>query len=479
MDVRNEVYVDGGWAEPLGSDVIEVVSPFTEQVVAQVPEAAPADVDRAVDAARRSFERGDWRRTPVGERADLLARVADLLEARAGELAALITEEMGSTITFASNGQVPGAIGIMRSAVEVARTFPFEEERSDGQARSLVVHEPVGVVAAIVPSNFPLLLAVSQVAPALVAGCSVVLKPAPESPLDTYVLAEAFVAAGLPAGVLNIVPGGREAGEHLVCHPDVDKVAYTGSTAAGKRIASLCGERLTRVSLELGGKSAAIVLDDAPLAETASALLPLSFLNNGQACVAQTRILVPRHRRDELVEAFAEAIEAMTVGDPADPDTFLGPLLARRQRERVEGYLELGVQEGAKVVTGGGRPADLERGWFVEPTLFVDVDNAMRVAREEIFGPVVTVIDYDDPAEAIALANDSDYGLSGSVWTADVDRAIDVARQVRTGMIAINGAFQSSDAPFGGFKQSGIGRECGPEGLRLYLEPKAIGLPLT
>lgn len=479
MHVRNESYVDGGWVEPLGSGVIEVVSPFTEEVIARVPDGTPADIDRAVDAARRSFDRGDWRRTPVGERADLLERVADLLEARSEELAALITEEMGSTITFTTNGQVPGPIGILRSVAQLARTFPFEGERSDGQARSLVVHEPVGVVAAIVPSNFPLLLAVSRIAPALVAGCSVVLKPAPESPLDTYVLAEAFATAGLPPGVLNIVPGGREAGEHLVCHPDVDEVAYTGSTAAGKRIASLCGERLTRVTLELGGKSAAIVLDDAPLAETVAALLPLSFLNNGQACVAQTRILVSRDRRAGFVDAFTEAIEAMPVGDPADPATVIGPLLARRQRERVEGYLALAANEGAKVVTGGSRPAAFERGWFVEPTLFVDVDNAMRVAREEIFGPVVAVIDYDDPAEAIAIANDSEYGLSGSVWTADIDGGIEVARQVRTGMIGINGAWQSPDAPFGGFKQSGIGRECGPEGLRLYLESKAIGLPVS
>jgi aldehyde dehydrogenase (NAD+) len=478
MHVRTELYVDGGWAEPLGSEAIEVVSPFTEEVIGRVPDGTPADVDRAVGAARRSFDRGDWRRRSVGERAELLETVADLLEARSGELAALITEEMGSTITFATNGQVPGPIGFLRSVAALARTFPFEEERSDGQARSLVVHEPVGVVAAIVPSNFPLLLAVSQIAPALVAGCSVVLKPAPESPLDTYALAEEFDKAGLPGGVLNIVPGGREAGEHLVCHPEVDKVAYTGSTAAGKRIASLCGERLTRVSLELGGKSAAIVLDDAPPAETVAALLPLSFLNNGQACVAQTRILVSRDRRAEFVDAFVEAIEAMPVGDPADPATVVGPLLARRQRERVQSYLELGVREGAKIVTGGARPAGLDRGWFVEPTLFVDADNAMRIAREEIFGPVVTVIDYDDPAEAIALANDSDYGLSGSVWTADVDAGVEVARQVRTGMIGVNGAWQSSDAPFGGFKQSGIGRECGPEGLRLYLEPKAIGLPV-
>jgi aldehyde dehydrogenase (NAD+) len=469
--------IDGGWVDPAGSGVIDVISPFSEEVIARVPDGSPGDIDRAVAAARRSFDHGGWRWLDPVDRAKLLDEVADRLETRATEVAELITAEMGSTITFSTQNQVPGAIAALRAAAALGRVFPFEEERGDGTTRSLVIQEPVGVVAAIVPSNFPLLLAAAQIAPALVAGCSVVLKPAPESPLDTYVLAELFQEAGLPAGVLNIVPGGRHAGEHLVCHREVDKVAYTGSTAAGQRIAALCGERLTRVSLELGGKSAAVVLADAPLEETVAALAPLAFLNNGQACVAQTRILVPRGRHDELVDAFVAAIDDMTLGDPTDPSTQIGPLLAERQRDRVEGYLALGREEGATLVAGGRRPPAHDRGWFIEPTLFVDVDNSMRIAREEIFGPVVVVIDYDDPAEAVAIANDSDYGLSGSVWTGDERAGVDVARRIRTGMISINGAWQAPDAPFGGFKRSGLGRECGPEGLRLYLEPKAVGLP--
>jgi betaine-aldehyde dehydrogenase len=476
MLTRDRFFIDGGWVEPAGSDLLDVVFPFTEEIVARVPAGTSADVHRAVAAARRSFDDGTWRLTPPAERGALLRRAADMLEARSDELAELIITEMGSPRAFVDAGQVPGPLGLLRYYADLAGSYGFEEERSGGGNTSLVVHEPVGVVGGIVPSNFPLLLAMSQIAGALAAGCSIVLKPAPESPLDTFVVAEVFEQLGLPAGVLNIVPGDGIVGEALVSHPDVDKIAFTGSTAAGKRIAGICAKRLARVSLELGGKSAAIVLDDAELDSVVPDLLPSAFLNSGQACVAMTRLLVSRARHDEFVDAFGEAVEAIPVGDPRDPDTVVGPLIGSRQRERVEGYLTVGQDEGAKVRVGGRRPADQPTGWFVEPTVFVGVDNSMRIAREEIFGPVVCVIPYDDVDDAVRIANDSDYGLSGSVWTADADAAIDVARRVRTGAMSVNGAFHAPDAPFGGFKASGLGRECGPEGLELYLETKSIGL---
>ena len=477
MLVHDRLFIGGGWVVPAGSGRLDVVSPYSEQPIARFPEATPADMDRAVTAARAAFDTGPWPHTAPAERADVLARAADHLDARSEELAALITAEMGSTTLFSQFVQVPVPIRQLRWYAELIRGYPFEEDRGRGRARSLVVHEPVGVVAAIVPWNTPLLVTMSKVAPALAAGCTVVLKPAPETPLDARVLAEAFHEAGLPPGVLNVVPAGREVGEHLVRHPGVDKVAFTGSTAAGRRIAGLCAERLARVSLELGGKSAAIVLDDASIEATVRGLSTLSFVNSGQACVAQTRVLVSRERHDELVDAFAESAAAMAVGDPSDPATIIGPLAAERQRERVESYVALGRQEGATVVVGGGRPASQPTGWFVEPTVFTGVRNDMRIAREEIFGPVVSVIAYDDPDDAVAIANDSDYGLAGSVWTADVDAGVEIARRVRTGTYSVNGAQQASSAPFGGFKQSGIGREFGPEGLRLYLETKSIAVP--
>jgi aldehyde dehydrogenase (NAD+) len=474
--VQDRLFVGGEWVAPSTAATIDVVSPMTEEVVARVPEAAAADVERAVAAARAAFDRGPWPRTPPAERAEVLERAAALLHERRAELAGLITLEMGSPALFSQFVQVPVPVRTLRSTARLAREFPFQEERGN-RARSLLVQEPVGVVAAIVPWNTPLLVTMAKVAPALAAGCTVVVKPAPESPLDANVMAEAFAAAGLPPGVLSVLPAGREVGEHLVRHPGVDKVAFTGSTAAGRRIAALCGERLARVSLELGGKSAAIVLDDAPLEATVAGLLPLAFVNSGQACVAQTRVLVSRRRHDEFVEAFAEAAAAQVVGDPSDTATVIGPLAAARQRERVEGYIALAQDEGAKVVTGGGRPASQPTGWFVEPTVLTGVRNDMRVAREEVFGPVVAVLAYDEPDDAVAIADDSDYGLAGSVWTADVDAGVDVARRVRTGTYSVNGAPQAADAPFGGFKASGIGREFGPEGLRLYLETKSIAVP--
>jgi aldehyde dehydrogenase (NAD+) len=311
----------------------------------------------------------------------------------------------------------------------------------------------------------------------MAAGATMVLKPAPETPLDGFALAEVLEQSGLPEGVINIVPAGREVGEHLVRHPDVDKVAFTGSTAAGRKIGAICGEQLKRATLELGGKSAAIICDDADLDAVLPTLMPFALMNNGQACVAQTRILAPRARYDEVKDALAEAVGNFKVGDPLDPTTECGPLVAERQRDRVEGYIEKGKAEGATVVVGGGRPAGFDTGWYVEPTLFADVDNSMTIAQEEIFGPVLSLIPYDGDDEAVTIANDSDYGLSGSVYTNDIPRGIDIARRVRTGTYAVNNLGMDFGAPFGGFKASGVGRELGPEGLEAYLEDKSILLP--
>jgi aldehyde dehydrogenase (NAD+) len=478
MQTWDRLWIGGEWAKPSSGATLEVISPFSEAPVGRVPEAREADVDRAVAAARRAFDEGAWPRTPASERADLMGKLQGALQARSQELATTITAEMGSPIVFSQMGQVMAANLVLGYYANLTRQFPFEEIRTGMLGPAIVRQEPVGVVAAIVPWNVPLFVTMLKLAPALAAGATLVLKPAPETPLDSYLLAQALEEVGLPPGVVSIVPAGREVGEHLVTHPGIDKVAFTGSTAAGRRIAALCGERLRRVTLELGGKSAAILLDDVDLGAALPTLLPACIMNNGQACVAQTRILAPRKRYAEVVEAFGAAFRALKVGDPMDPTTAIGPLVAERQRARVEGYLEAGRKEGARVVVGGGRPAGLAKGWFVEPTVFADVRNDMKIAREEIFGPVVALIPYDgDDSEAVRIANDSDYGLSGSVWSADLERGLAAARRVRTGNYGVNGFGMEFSAPFGGFKQSGLGRELGPEGLRAYLEPKTIHLP--
>ncbi len=475
---RRELYIGGRWVEPAGADTLPVVSPSTEAVVGQVPLATDADIDRAVDAARTAFEDGPWPRMAPGERAEVLAQAADLLRKRSADIAGVTVDEMGVAVSQATASQTGLVAPVFAHYADLIRTFEFERRVVTADRAGLVTNEPVGVVAAIVPWNAPVTLSAWKVAPALAAGCTVVVKPPPEAPLSNFVLAEVLDEAGVPAGVVNVVPGGREVGEHLVTHPGTDKVAFTGSTAAGKRIMSLCGERVTRVSLELGGKSASVLLDDADLATVVPRVVGAGMHLSGQVCGAHTRVLVPRSRYDEALDAAAAAAEAVPYGDPHDPTTVVGPLVAERQRERVEGYVALAVDAGARVVAGGSRPTHLPTGWYVPPTVLGDVDNTMRVAREEIFGPVLCFIPYDDVEDAVRIANDSQYGLSGGVWSADDERALAVARRLRTGSVAVNGSYPPFPlVPFGGFKQSGLGRELGPEGLAAYLEPRSIGLP--
>ncbi|GGP00958.1 aldehyde dehydrogenase [Nonomuraea glycinis] len=473
MRQHDTLFIGGEWVAPAGTGTIDVISPHTEEVVGRVPDGTTEDVDRAVAAAREAFDHGPWPRLTFAERAAAIGRLAEIYAARQAEMAALITEEMGSPITFSTLAQAPQPLSMLQYYAELGAGFEQEEQRPGLFGPVTVRREPVGVVAAVVPWNVPQFVTMTKVAPALLAGCAIVLKPAPETPLDAYLLAEMAQEAGIPPGVLNIVAAGREVGEHLVSHRGVDKVAFTGSTAAGRRIGAICGEQLKRVSLELGGKSAAIFLDDADLQASMGMLAIASLMNNGQACVAQTRILASRNRYEEVVEAVAAMVTSQPVGDPADPATGIGPLVAKRQQERVEGYIKIGMDEGAKVVVGGlDRPRD--RGWYVAPTVFAGVSNDMRIAREEIFGPVLAVIPYEDEADAVRIANDSDYGLAGTVWTADTEHGMDVARQVRTGTYGVNCYMLESNTPFGGYKASGIGRELGPEGLGGYLEYKSI-----
>jgi aldehyde dehydrogenase (NAD+) len=471
-------FIDGDWAAPATGDTIQVVSPHTEQVIATVPEGSNADIDAAVAAARRAFDSGPWPRMSPEERIEVVQNFSNLYAGKLGEMAELISTEMGAPVSFSNLAQAPAPWMQIEAFLGIARAYPWEETRAGSLGEVIVRREPVGVVAAIPPWNVPQFTIMSKLVPALLAGCTIVIKPAPETPLDTYLMAELLQEAGVPAGVVNIVAAGREAGAHLVAHPGVDKVAFTGSTAAGRKIAAVCGEQLKRVSLELGGKSAAIVLDDADLAATMEGLKFTALMNSGQACVAQTRILASRANYANVVDALAATVGAMQVGDPLDPATEIGPMVAQRQQERVEKYIALGQEEGARVVVGGnGMPDGLSSGWYVRPTVFADVDNRMRIAQEEIFGPVLSVIPFDDVDDAVRIANDSEYGLAGTVWTGDVEAGLDVARQVRTGTYGVNTYTMDFAAPFGGYKSSGVGREFGPEGLSHYTELKSIYKP--
>jgi aldehyde dehydrogenase (NAD+) len=473
----DQLFIGGRWAAPAGTGVAEVMSPTTEEVIGWLPDAEPADMDRAVAAARKAFDDGPWRHLSFDERAEIALRLVDALGPRADELALLQTDEMGAPISWTTPMSHYVTRYLIERWIELARSVTQRELRQGPTGPSLIIKEPVGVVGAIIPWNAPLGLVLSKLLPATLTGSSVIVKPAPETPLDGYAVAEAVLQAGLPEGVVSIVPGGREVGEHLVSHPGVDKITFTGSTAAGRRIGAICGAQVKRVTLELGGKSAAVVLEDADLDRDIPRMVFGAMQNSGQICAAITRVLAPAGRYQEVADRYCDAVSKMTVGDPHDPATEIGPLVAARQRSRVEGYIASGREQGAKVAIGGGRPAHLPRGWFIEPTVFTEVDNSMRIAREEIFGPVVAIIPYEDEADAIRIANDSDYGLCGSVFTGDVEHGIAVAEQIRTGTITVNDFRIASGMPFGGYKASGIGREDGPEGLNAYFECKTLNVP--
>ncbi|MDR7167028.1 acyl-CoA reductase-like NAD-dependent aldehyde dehydrogenase [Nocardia kruczakiae] len=477
MSARQQLFIGGDWVAAAGADVIEVIGPHTEQPIATVPAASPADVDRAVAAARAAFDHGPWPRLDPAERIAVVRKLAARYEPRREEIAQVITAEMGAPITFSRSAQarLPGAL--IGAFADLATGHPWEETRSGLLGADITVRrEPVGVVAAIVPWNMPMFTTVVKLIPALLAGCAVVLKPAPETPLDAYILAELLTELDLPPGVVSILPGDRETGGYLVAHPGVDKVSFTGSTAAGRQVAAVCGAALRKVSLELGGKSAAVVLDDADPAAVAAGMMVAGLMNSGQACVAQTRILLPRRRYQEFVDALAGMVDSLAVGDPGDPATQVGPMVAQRQQRRVRDYIDKGRHEGARLVVGGSElPPGIDRGWYIRPTLFADVDNAMCIAQEEIFGPVLCAVPYRDDEEAIALANATDYGLSGSIWTPDIDRATAMTRRIRSGTLGINQPYSMDPgAPFGGVKASGIGREFGPEGLDSFLDTKSI-----
>ena len=475
-NVRTRFFIDGTWQAPAGGERFELISPVTEELTLSVPAGDAADMEKAVTAARRAFEEGPWPRLSPPERAACLRRIADEIDRRIELFQRAWIGQVGAPQWFvrALSG---AAAHHFRYYADLAETYPFEEERTPNMGRLKVLREPVGVAALIIPWNAPLVLLTQKVAAALAAGCTMVVKPSPETPLDALLLAECVEAAGVPAGVVNVVPAGREVGNTLISDPRIDKVSFTGSTAAGRHIAGVCADRLARVGLELGGKSASILCEDADIGAWMQSIAPFTMPFSGQICFSQTRVLVPQSRHDEFLDTYVAGVESLKIGDPWREETQIGPVSMARQRDRVLDYISVGRDEGARVVTGGGPAAGFDRGYFVAPTVLDRVTNDMRVAREEIFGPVVSVISYANEDEAIAIANDSDFGLSGSVFAADVDRAEAIARRVRTGHICINSFNFDVGAPFGGFKKSGLGRESGPEGLAGFLETKSMFLP--
>lgn len=470
----DKVFIGGEWVPPQDGGRLDIVAPHLEAVQAHTACAGRLDMDDAVKAARAAFDHGPWPRLSPAERAEYLQKLQAELGKRAEDLTNALVLQTG-TLVFGARMMTGLGSYMLDFYAKGAAGFKFEEAMSaaDGGA-AVVVHEPVGVVVAIAPWNAPYTIMMNKIAPALLAGCTVIMKPAPETPLEAYILAECAEAAGFPHGVVNLVPGQRDASDYLICNPGVDKVGFTGSTTAGARIASVCGERIGRCSLELGGKSAAIVLDDYDLEAAAKLLAGVITIACGQVCVTLSRVLVSHARHDALVAALKRELEAVKVGDPLDPTSMMGPLAMERQRHRVEDYIAKGVLEGATLVTGGKRPQGLSKGYYIEPTLFANVDNDMTIAQEEIFGPVLCVIPYEDEADAIRIANASNFGLFGAVLTNDNAKAYHVARSIRTGAFAQNGFRLDYFLPFGGFKQSGIGREGGVSGLKSYTETKTI-----
>jgi aldehyde dehydrogenase (NAD+) len=469
----DKLFIGGRWVSPSSTKLIDVRAAATGELLGRVPEGVEADIDTAVTAARTAFDTpGGWADWEPALRAKAMYKLADALDAQRVEMARRVSAQNGMPVTTADYYEATAPAGLVRHFAGLAETTAVEETRG----ATIVRREPVGVVAAITPWNFPQALAFFKIAPALAAGCTVILKPPPETVLDAMLLAEAAEAAGLPDGVLNIVPADREASAYLVAHPGVDKVAFTGSTEAGRHVGATTGRLLRPATLELGGKSAAIILEDADLAAYPEELFAASFLNNGQTCFANTRVLAPASRYDEVVDFYTSLASSAVVGDPLDRSTQVGPLVSQRQRDRVESYIAKGRADGARLTTGGGRPAGLDDGWFVEPTVFADVDNSTTIAQEEIFGPVLAIIRYDTVDDAVRIANDSPYGLGGTVWSPDRERAFGVARRIRTGTVGFNGYSLDPVAPYGGVKDSGIGRELGTEGLASYQNLKSFYL---
>lgn len=472
MQVRDKLYINGRWVPSQSTRRIDVTNAATEAVMGQVPDGVAADVDSAVAAARAAFE--PWAATPVDKRADYLQRIADGLTARSDEIARCITAEVGMPLKMSQRIQAALPPQVMASYAKLVRGYEFEERIGN----SLVMREPVGVIGCITPWNYPLHQAVTKVAPALAAGCTVVLKPSEVAPLTAFMLAEVIGAAGLPAGVFNLVCGtGPVVGEALAAHADVDMISFTGSTRAGKRVSELAAATVKRVALELGGKSASVVLPDADLARAVRGTLNSCFLNSGQTCTALSRLLVPAARYEEAARLVVETAGSYTLGDPLAPDTKLGPLISDTQRQRVRSYIRKGIEEGAQVLLGGpDTPAGFDRGYYVQPTVFGPVEPHMTIAQEEIFGPVLSIIPYASEDDAVHIANNTVYGLSGAVWSNDDEHARRIARRLRTGRVEINGGAFNMLAPFGGYKQSGHGRELGRYGLEEFLEVKSLQL---
>ena len=469
MQEFSRLYIGGEWVGPSSDKCIDIVNASTEEVMGRVPAGGAADVDRAVAAARAAF--AGWSATPLDERLGALGRIAEGIMARNDELARSVVGEVGTPSMIAPMLQTGLAAVVFGDNATLAPTIEMEATVGG----TLTVKEPIGVVGAITPWNFPLVQIAVKVAPALAMGCTVIVKPSEYAPLTAFMLAEIVHEAGVPPGVFNLVSGeGPSAGEALVAHPDVDMVSFTGSTATGRRISTVAASTVKKVTLELGGKSPLIVLDGAPLADAVAAAVQGCYINCGQMCTASTRLLVPETQRDEAVATAAAIAESLAVGDPAAPDTMVGPLVNARQRDRVRAYIRSGIDEGATLVTGGVElPDGLERGYFIRPTVFADVTMDMRIAREEIFGPVLSILTYADTDDAVRIANDTDYGLAAMVF-GEPEEAMAVARRLRAGWLVVNGADQSFTAPYGGYKQSGLGKELGVAGLEEYLEQKAI-----
>lgn len=472
-------FIGGEWVMPSSEAKTQVIRPSDEEPFLSVPLAEAADVGHAVAAARDAFDNGPWPRMSPAERSVYLRKIAEALARRSSDIADIWTSQMG--VLRSMSGTYADFIPwFYTQHADMADTFPFIETGllpdMHGRGPTLMVHEPVGVVAAIIPWNGPILQISHKITAALLTGCTIVLKAAPEAPGEAYVVAEIMEEIDLPKGVLNVITAEREVSELLVRHPDVDKVSFTGSTAAGRKIASICGERIARVTLELGGKSAAVILEDADVGKLVKTMAMEACVGSGQVCASLTRLIVPRSRRNEIVDALASTYSQLNVGDPFEETSSLGPLAMKRQLDRVQSYIAKGVDEGARLVVGGRQPSHLNRGYYIEPTIFADVDNSMAIAREEIFGPVTSIISADSEEQAIAIANDTIYGLNASVFTEDVDRFYRVARRIRSGTVGHNADRADLRTGFGGFKQSGLGREGGEVGLRPYLEPKLIGV---